>query len=260
MKRGLCVAFHGGDHKTGVTMLTQCLAEHMTEHLEEMNLIQVNLQGNPGGDYCSVPVRSIEELKSYLEQNLIHPQEVLRDCKVENRHYMMRGIINPEQVRMYHPRMAHCLIEQLKEQTEFVMIDTGSEIDNGLAIGGLQAAAVRCLILTQQESVLAHWERQQNLYRRLGIDFHMLIINRYLPESAYTKEYIADRLSFPVDRIMTVTDSPYGLRADGEKKSLLRYKDERIRQGIRGVCERLAERCGIDYPEEKRWKRWKSFI
>lgn len=260
MKQGMCVALHGGDHKVGVTMLAQCLAEHMVEHLEEMAVIQTGLQGNPGGDYCTAVVRTIEEMKSYLEQNLLHPQELLRDCKIQDRHYMVRGIEKPEQVRLYHPRMALYLVEQLKEQVQFVITDTGSEIDNGLAIGGLQAANLRCLVLTQQESILAHWERHLNLYRRLGIDFQMVIINRYLPEAAYTKEYIAERLGFPLDRILTVADSPYGLRADNEKKSLLQYKDERIRQGIRQICERWAERCGIDYPEEKRWKRWKSFI
>ncbi|MBQ4576120.1 MAG: hypothetical protein IJB07_00155, partial [Firmicutes bacterium] len=67
MKRGLCIALHGGDHKTGVTMLSQCIAEHMTEHLEEQTVIQVGLHGNPGGDYTSVSVRTVEELRSYLE-------------------------------------------------------------------------------------------------------------------------------------------------------------------------------------------------
>ena len=82
MKQGMCVALHGGDHKVGVTMLAQCLAEHMVEHLEEMTVIQTGLQGNPGGDYCTAVVRTIEEMKSYLEQNLLHPQELLRDCKI----------------------------------------------------------------------------------------------------------------------------------------------------------------------------------
>ena len=68
MKQGMCVALHGGDHKVGVTMLAQCLAEHMVEHLEEMTVIQTGLQGNPGGDYCTAVVRTIEEMKSYLEQ------------------------------------------------------------------------------------------------------------------------------------------------------------------------------------------------
>lgn len=260
MKQGLCVALHGGDHKTGVTMMTQCLAEHMADHLEEMSVIQAALQGNPGGDYCAASVKSIEEVKLYLEQGLLKPQELLRECKVQERHFMIRGVVKPEQVRLYHPRMAQYFVEQLKEHAQFLISDTGSEIDNGLTIGGLQSADLRCLVLTQQESVLARWERHQTIYRRLGIDFQMVIINRYLPEATYTKDYLAERLGFPVDRILTVADSPYGLRADGEKKSLLQYKDERIRQGIRTICERLAEHCGLNYPEEKKVRRWKSFI
>ena len=31
MKQGIAIAIHGGDHKTGVTMLTQCIAEHLAE-------------------------------------------------------------------------------------------------------------------------------------------------------------------------------------------------------------------------------------
>lgn len=260
MKKGICIAFHGGDHKSGVTMLTQCVGEHLTEHLEEESVIQAGLQGNPGGDYCKSTVPSVEAVRSYLEQNLLNAQELLRDCKVKERQYLIRGIERPEQQRLYHPKLAQYLVGQLKEQAQFILCDTGSELDNGLAIGGLQSADLRCLVLTQQESSLSRWERHQNLYRRLGIDFQMVIINRYLPEASFTKEYIAERLGFPVDRILTVSDSPYGLRADGEKKSLLQYKDERVRQGIRSVCERLAERCGVDYPEERRLKRWKSFI
>ena len=258
MKRGLCIALHGGDHKTGVTMLSQCIAEHMTEHLEEQTVIQVGLHGNPGGDYTSASVRTVEELRSYLEQNLFNAGEILRDCKVTDRQYLVRGITRPEQQRLYHPKLAQYLVEQLREQSQYVVVDTGSEADNGLAIGGLQAADIRCLVLTQQESVIARWERNQSIYRRLGIDFQMVIVNRYLPESAYTKEYLAERLEFPADRILTVSDSPYGLKADNEKKSLIQYKDERIRQGIRGICQRLTEHCGVDYPEEKRWKRWKK--
>ena len=260
MRKGMCIAFHGGDHKTGVTMLCQCVMEHMAEHLENETVLQTALHGYPGGDYSQAMVQSVEGMRSYLDQQLLNSQELLRECKIQENGYLMWGIFRPEQQRFYHPKTAGYLLEELRRELSFMILDTGSEADNGLAIGALQSADVRCLVLTQQESVLSRWERYQGIYRRLGMDFHYIVINRYLPEAAYTKEYMADRLGFPVDRILTVADSPYGLRADGEKKSLLQYRDERVRQGVRGICERLTERCGIDYPKEKRWKRWKSSI
>ncbi|MBQ8589576.1 MAG: hypothetical protein IJ486_03885 [Firmicutes bacterium] len=260
MKQGVCIAVHGGDHKAGTTMLTTCIAEHISEYLENDLVIEAGLHGNPGGDYCTTVTKNVEEIRSYLEQDLLNGAELLRECKVQDRRYLLRGIIHPEQQRLYHPRMAAHLLTQLKQEVSFIIADTGSEVDNGLAIGAMQAADLRCLVLTQQESVLAHWERNQTIYRRLSIDFHFLVINRYLPEAVYTKEYLSERLGFPMDRILTVSDSPFGMRADNEKKSLLQYKDERLRQNIRTVCERLTEQCGVDYPREKRWKFWKNSI
>lgn len=260
MKRGMSFALHGGDHKTGVTMLTQCIAEHLSDHLEEKAVVQAALHGDPGGDYCAAAVQSVEGMRSYLDQNVLNCAELMRDCKVDQRLHLLRGVSKPEQKRMYHPKIVQYLLEQLCTQADFTLVDTGSEADNGLAVGALKASDYRCLVLTQQESVISRWERHRNLYRRLSIDFQMIFINRYLPEEPYTKEYLAERLEFPVDHILTIADSPYGLRADGEKKSLLKYKDERFRQGIRQGCERLAEYAGLNYPSEKRWKWWKNSI
>jgi len=260
VKQGMSIALHGGDHKMGVTMLAQCIAEHLAETLEEKSVVQAVLHGDPGGDYCGAAVQSVEGMRSYLEQNVLNCGEMMRDCKVEDRLYLLRGVLRPEQRRMYHPRIAQYLLEQLRTQADFIVADTGSEADDGLAVGTLRAADYRCLVLTQQESALSRWERHRNLYRRLEIDFQLVLVDRYLPEAPYTKEYLAERLEFPADRILTVPDSPYGLRADGEKKSLLKYKDERFRQGIRQICERLAEYAGLEYPAEKRWKWWKNSI
>ncbi len=260
MKQGMNIALHGGDHKVGVTMLSQCIAEHLAEHMEEKPVIDVALHGDFGGDYCNAAVASIEGMRSYLEQKVLNCREMLRDCKIEEQLYLLRGVSQPEQRRMYQPEISQYLMEQLRNEMAFVVADTGSEADNGLAVGALRAAEFRCLVLTQQESMVGHWEKNRNLYRRLGIDFQLILVNRYLPEAPYTKEYLAERLEFPADHILTVSDSPYGLQADGEKKSLLKYKDERFRQGIRQLCQRLAEYAGLDYPGERRRKWWKNSI
>ena len=260
MKQGIAIALHGGDHKTGVTMLTQCIAEHLAEHLKDQTVVQASLQGNPGGDYCQASVQSVEGMRSYLEQNVLNCGELLRECKVQERLYLVRGIWRPEQRRLYHPEVAVYLTEQLRREAAFVVADTRSEAHDGLAVGALGAADLRCLVLTQQGSVIARWERSRGLYRRLRIDFSMMIIDRYLPEATYTKEYMAERLGFPPDCILTVDDSPYGARADGEKKSLLKYRDERFRQGIDRICRRFTEYAGLNYSEEKRWRWWKNSI
>ncbi len=260
MKQGICIALHGGDHKTGATMLAQCIAEQLAEQLSQESAMLVTLHGRRGGEYTAFSGQSVEGMRSYLEQQLLNTQELLRDCRVQERLYNMRGIFHPEQQRRYHPKLSQYLICQLRKEVSFIVADSGSEVDNGLAIGALQEADLRCLVLTQQETVLSQWECCRGIYQRLGQQFDLLIINRYLPEAVYTKEYLAERLEVSPDRILLVSDSPYGLRADGEKKSLLQYKDERFRQGICEICSRIAERVGINYPEEKRWKRWRGFI
>lgn len=131
------------------------------------------------------------------------------------------------------------IIKSLEKQFVFIIVDGGSDIDNGLVLGSLAMGGINVLVLTQNESVLTRWEQQKIIYQGLSINFDQYVVNKYDNSHPYSLPYIKERLKLGENFYYKIPISPYGCRAEWEKKSLMQYGKSAYKNEISGMVKKL---------------------
>ncbi|MEG1584940.1 MAG: hypothetical protein RR361_07815, partial [Anaerovorax sp.] len=211
---------HGADHKVGTTMISQSIAEYLSNEYKELKVLFITLNGRESAEYVNEAPESIEGIKNHLDSKMIEDIDFTRVCKKRDNFYMLTGIKKEEEQRDYYPHMATYLLETVTQTFDIVIADSGNELDNGLAIGALSATVNRFLVMTQQEAILYRWERNRMTYERLGIDFDRYIINKYYEQDPYDVSYIGKRLNLLQEQFLKVAFAGYGRQAEMEYKTL----------------------------------------
>lgn len=253
-------AFHGVDGKTGTTMITQSIAELIASNYKDIKIMMISMHGRPGTEYVDQVGESIEGVKLYLNNRLLDSRKLIEDCRRAHNFYMLGGVENIGQVRSYHPEMAAYLLESLESELDLILIDTGNEIDNGLAVGALEYIGEKYCIITQQESILKRYERVKPIYEQLGIDFSLYIVNKYTDQDICDLRYIAERLSLDQKKLMKVEASGYERQAEWDHRTLLTYKDETFCRDIHSIANWLLTQAQIEPMDMARKKKWPLFI
>ncbi|MGI6728149.1 MAG: hypothetical protein ACOX4P_06270 [Anaerovoracaceae bacterium] len=253
-------AFHGVDSKTGVTMISQSVAETIAKYKKEVKVMHVSLNGRFNTEYVDQVGESIEGIKMYLDNKILSKKDLLQSCKYTNNLFMLAGVESPGQSRHYFPETANYLLDTMEDEFDIIIADTGNDLDNGLAIGALQRISERFCILTQQESMIKRYEKLEPLYNQLGLLFSIKIINQYSDQDPYRLEYIADRLNLCSDELIKVAKTGYGRQAEMDYRTLLYYKDENYKKDITQIADIILMKCNIDPIQKQRKKKWKLFI
>jgi len=253
-------AFHGVDSKTGTTMISQSVAEWIAKENKECKVLFVSLNARAGTEYVDYAGQSMETLKIFLDNRLLSKREVMRESKrTENLHFIA-GVIDEKMARHFSPDAAVYFIDNMQEEFDVIIADTGNDLDNGLAVGALERITNRLLVLTQQESILRRYERLKPVYDKLGFRFSRTIINQYIPEDPYDSEYIAKRNGIPKPELLKVEQSLFARQAEMEYKTLLSYKDSRYKEDIAEIAGAVMAQCGIRGADAPKRKKWISFI
>lgn len=238
----LVISFHGCDHKCGVSMIAQSTAEKLAASSPQKNVLLIHTEQGTGSDYCPSVSETLENIRPYLAERLFDFSEIISDCKYKNNLFILGGASKPGSMHLYNPDMAEYLIESVRKHFDYVICDTGSEIEHGMCLGALCSSEVIYQITSQSEIALKRFVWQQSLYSQLRLKIDKLIINKYSPKEVNSKELIAKRLGFNIDDIICVKYSNYGVSAEDYGRSILFYKDRAFSKSIDLIVSDILQR------------------
>ncbi|MDR2295977.1 MAG: hypothetical protein LBD95_04185 [Clostridiales Family XIII bacterium] len=250
--------FHGIDAKVGTTMVALSAAEALAERQPEKSVLFLALNGRESTEYVRAGAESIDALKSRIESRLLGEEELIAHCLRLKNLFVLGGIANEEEERYYMPEATAFLLDVAGRVFDRIITDGGNRLDNGLAFGALSYDANRFLVLTQQETALARWEKRKPLYERLGILPKSYILNNYVEKDIYPADYVARRFAEERRLFRCVRFVQGGRQAEIERKTLWASAADGFTDDIAALAGALT---GEDAGESgKRRRRWKSFI
>lgn len=254
-------AFHGIDHKTGVTMIAQSAAELIAAQNSNINVLFISLNGRKNGEYVEESVKTIDEFKLQMDSQMIISRDFAKACRRKRNLYILAGLSNEQEQRYYFPNSAQYLLEAIRGSFEIIIADTGSELDNGLALGGMSAAAKNYLILTQLESSLCRYEGMAQWFEKAQIKFDRFLINKFYQEDPHTISYITERLCMNKEMIFKIRASSHDRHAEMDHKTLIHFKSDTYLSDITAIANEMLEVAGLPLIKVQRKNRlWKNFI
>ena len=252
--------FHGTEHRAGCTMAAQSTAELIAKEKKELTVLLAALNGRASAEYVSEKTVGIDEFKIGLKSGLGVDKSSLSPSKKIDNLYFIAGVEKEEEVRHFFPEMADTLIESLSDKFDIIIIDSGSEIDNGLAFGALGMKAARYLVMEQSESSVKRFEKKRGIYQKLGIDFNKYILSKYMENDPLTVSYVSSRLGIDKSLFMDVRWQDGGRISEIEYKSLLETGHEKYKSDILNIANDIMQDMNLEKISLKRKRGWNSFI
>jgi hypothetical protein len=241
-------------------MVAQSAAEMLADRCTDKKVLFAALNGRESMDYVREKTESVDAMKDRVENRLLNTSELQRLCVRAGKMYLLAGTVNEEYERCYMPENAVYILEAAAKLFDIIVVDAGNNIDNGLAVGAISVCGELFLVMTQQESILARWEKRQRIYERLRIVPDVYVLNRYFEKDIYPADYVARRCGKEGERFGRVRFVYSGRRAEIERKTLLNYPEDGFRADIARLAAPIAEHYGYAEQERKRKKLWKNFI
>jgi hypothetical protein len=238
------LVFHGADYKVGTTMLAQSVSELVAKIHPHSKVIRIAMTNRRSCDFIKEPIPSLEGFRKSLDSGSMAGEQLFRRYHITDNLYGISGLEKELNHRQYFPEDAMKIIKSLEKQFEYIVVDGGCDIDNGLVLGSLSMGGINLLVLTQNESVLSRWEQQEPIYQGLSIKFHHYIINKYENAHPYSLSYIKERLGLREGSYNKIPLSVYGCRAEWEKKSLMHYGRSSYKAQIRDITKKLETHLG----------------
>lgn len=253
-------AFHGIDHKAGVTMIAQSIAEIIAQHNKDLKILFISLSGRKNSEYFKGELKSIDDFKLQLDSKLIVEKDFMRDCRYKDNLYVLSGIANEQEERYYFPEHVKYLIHSIENGFDIIIADTSSDLDNGLAFGTLCMADKKFLIISQQESYISRYEQKKHLFQHADIHFEKILINHYQEDDPYNIAYITQRIEVDKQQLCKIRTSPYYRQAEMEHRTLIEFKTEKYSEDIVFLSNQVLESLGIQTMKSQRRAKWKNFI
>ncbi|MDD2484557.1 MAG: hypothetical protein PHQ50_06010 [Eubacteriales bacterium] len=254
------VAFHGVDSKIGTTMLCQSVAEWIAKEKKDHRVLLVSLNGREGSEYTDKAGASMESLKIFLDNRLLSRKELLESSKKSANFHLIAGVSDSRQARHFAPEAAVYFLDSVEDDFDVILVDTGNELDNGLAIGALERIKNRVLVISQQETMLRRYEIQKPLYKKLGFSFERTLVNKYQKEDPYDLSYISKRLSVSENELFQISESGEARQAEVVHKTLLSFKDSKYKEEIEQTAKAIIGNHAMTKKVEVKRKKWISFI
>lgn len=254
-------AFHGIDHKVGVTMVAQSVAELIASQNSNINVLFISLNGRKNCEYVREEVKTIDEFKLQLDSQMIISKDFLRDCSHKGNLYILAGLVNEQDERYYFPDSAKYLLESVSDCFKVIITDTGSELDNGLAFGGLSIAAKKYLVLTQLESNLSRYDQKISWVEKAKVKFDALIVNKFSEEDPHTMKYITERLYLDKNKLFKIQAAGYDRQAELQHKTLIEFKTDSYLEDISIIANSILQEVELPTIKvQRKNKLWKNFI
>ena len=254
------VVFHGAEHKSGCTMTAQSVAELIAKEKKELAVLFAALNGRRSSEYMNEKAVCVDEFKIQLKSGIGIDKNMPGPNKKTDNLTFIAGIDKEEDARHFMPDMVEVLAESLDGKFDLMVIDSGSEIDNGLAFGALKMKGVKYLVLEQRESSVRRYEKMKAVYEKLGIGFDKYIISKYFDDDPLTISYVSSRLSIDRAMFMDVGYSDKGRVSEMEYRTLLETGQDKYRWDILKVANDVMRTMNLENINLKRKRAWNSFI
>ena len=253
------ISIHGSDHRGGVTMTATELCRDLKKRMPDRSIVQLAMSAGSGCDYVKDDVYSIDDIRIHLDNHTLSASELRLMCRREKGAHMLGGIRNRIGSRNYFPEMAHYLIESLRTCFDLVICDTGNDPDNGLAIGALQCSGIRLMVLSQCESSIRAYEEKSWIYRRLGMDFDHIAVNKYFARDPYDLSYLSERLGMARESFITLRMAGYSRQAEMDRQTLSEYRNDQYESDLAKLTEILMRDLGYEAAGRGRRRHvWKT--
>lgn len=250
--------FFGADSKVGTTMVIQTCTE-MLSQMSDAKIALFHCNERPGLDYIQAQGNGLDEMKVKLANDILQPEELQEACVKVNQFYFLPGPEHILDVRHFHPEYIDRLLHISKNVFDVILIDAGSNLDNGMTVAALNATKNRFLVTTQQETAKRQYERMESqVFKQLQLrseDFS-LILNKYMKSSGlYDPNTLADLYHMPLATYLPFLDM-LGWQAEFDGQSLLQYDQEDYEDQVRQLVRYLGSKMGVPLQEQPRKKGW----
>ncbi len=253
--------FFGADSKVGTTMITQSVAEFVAKNTD-LKVLTIFLSGKCSNYYNNIDnPPTLDILKTKLFSEILSEKDVLNNCvKVKDNLYMLFGISMFLERRQYHPKHIATLLKIIKTNFDVVLVDAGSKIELGCAMGAVHETNHRYLVTTTSLNALTDYTAlRQQVLNRLKIENTKFIINKYSYGEVYTGEELA-RL-YCSDYLTTVPKLEKSLECEYDKKTLLSFEDTEYNESIENIACDIFDSLNVHYDKkyvqkEKFFKRF----
>ena len=234
--------FHGGDHKCGVSQISQSAAEMLAKRNPDMTVMLIHADGGRGSEYCSNVRESVGRIRPYLAEQILDTKETLDRARYRDNLYIIGGSDDPLSASALKSDMSEFLISALKNFCDVFIIDAGSGLNPDFCLGALFSADRVYLMLVQSENCLRNFEWNRGLYEQLRIPFDVFIINKYDRLSAYDTAYIGKRLGIENKKLIKLPAHSMGELCEAKGQSLMSVRKERaFEKGLELIVKDIEE-------------------
>ena len=254
------VVFHGVEHRVGCTMISQSVAELIAKEKKEITVLFAALNGRKSADYMKEEIVTIDDYKVQLKSGIGIDESALAPNRKMDNLCFIGGISKEEEARYFLPEMVDVFVDSLYGKFDLLVLDAGSDVDNGLAFGALTMKSLKYLIMEQRESSIKRYEKMKEIYDKLCIDFDKYILNKYVESDPLTAKYISSRLSIDVTHFMTVEYSEKGRMSEIEYRTLLEVANDKYKNDTLSIANDIMKNMDLEVIRLKRKRTWNSFM
>ena len=236
-------AFHGCDSKCGVTMVAQSVAEQLADKNPGKSVLFAVLCAGKNAQFAAEGTASIDCFKERIVSSVAVRREELEDLKISDNLYYLGGIDCEDEAGIYFPDMAMSFLRHMSAEFDYVVVDTGSNLDNGLAVGALLGSDMNFMVLSQNDACLERYRKMRKLYDSLNFSFDAFVLNKFRVRDVYGVDEVKRYIISAYKDIFTVCDTGLSREAESEKKTFTELKEKRYMGCIAGIVEEIEAKA-----------------
>ena len=238
------ITYFGADSKVGVTMITQSVANVLALKLKKQNkgekVLLLHLDGKTGFEYTTKKGGSLDGIKAAVSSDVLALEELLDVCAQDENLYMLKGTSNLLERKSYEDSFVKKLMQAAEKAFDHILIDAGSSVDLGLAIGSLIHSNKNLLVATQQTTCFeSYMLKEEQIFNPLQITFDTLIINKFAYSSGRMLETENSLMEkYGIKKSVCIPLADYGWQAEFERETIMAYHKP-YSQGIRKLANKI---------------------
>jgi MinD-like ATPase involved in chromosome partitioning or flagellar assembly len=250
------IVFLGADHKVGTSMICRMIGESLSKN-KDTKILMLCFDGTVGMDYthANSAIKGMDDYKAKMTNNILSSKDFMNICREDESLYFMKGCESMIKSKYYFPNDIYNFLNILSTLFDILLVDVGSSIELGMAIGGLKAGGKVVLVTDQKEKSFKRYGAMKNeILCKLNIPIDHMIVNKIFRSREFQDPEIL-AVNYQCDLLGQIEYSEQGLYAELEKSSLLNFKDSQINESIEGIRKKIEDYLGIERQTDKTNKK-----
>ena len=227
---GKNITFIGADGGVGTTMIAQATAEALAD--SGLSVLFLSVSGHSGAEYISKECIGLDEIKNSLVNDILKLSDLRELIVKAGKFDFIKGTENPLYYRHYMPQHVKTITELLSDDYDYIILDGGSDPQQGMHIGAIAASEDVYLVTTQNVKSLERYkEKEQDVYNEMRLS-PKIVLNKFLKSAAYFDKANVERL-YDASVVAIVPYSEYGMQAEINKASL--NSERNFENAVKGI-------------------------